>query len=390
MLGVLLGSTLCLAAAASPPTVEVHGWSLTRYYVDTAVNATRDPDTGEISDVDKDSFLEEERISLYALARLPEGRLAYGEVYIHPWLPASDPTYLYLESLYVDFPVSPTAKVRIGKGRNQAFGIVPTYGARKFSNYSPVAEVYTQDRVLGIQYLQTCGPDTLNFAVINSPRVGRRFLGMTADEQLESGGLGSTTVPHLVEKDIPNDRSQGIEGTARWGRQFNPQFNAGVSARLGSLDDTDIDFLKSKYPDQVSGQTRVNYGVDATWVSRPFVAEAEYYAGTTGGIDNTGWDILVGFEPTKQCALPWRSYSSACKGLFARYSVTTVDAVKTLDPMTWDTNQLALSYVYPFKFKGQLSAKWLQFEYEMNHESPPEGVDEIPNNIFFVELFSAF
>jgi hypothetical protein len=122
----------------------------------------------------------------------------------------------------------------------------------------------------------------------------------------------------------------------------------------------------------------------------PFYAYGEYYAGSMAGIGQTGWDILFGIEPSAQCTLPWRTYSSACKGLFVRYSQNTIDVPRTLNQLTWDTQQLAVSYVFPFKFKGRLSAKWLQFEYERNTESPPAGVDEIPNNVFFIELFSAF
>src|SRR5574340_946096 len=122
---VVLG-LIASAALAAPPAVEVHGWSLTRYYVDTVVDDTRDAVTGEIANKEKESHLEWERISLSGLARLPEGRTGYAEVYIHPWLPSSDPSYLYLESMYLDTPAGPGAKFRIGKGRNNAFGIVPS------------------------------------------------------------------------------------------------------------------------------------------------------------------------------------------------------------------------------------------------------------------------
>ena len=65
---------------------------------------------------------------------------------------------------------------------------------------------------------------------------------------------------------------------------------------------------------------------------------------------------------------------------------------RTLDPITWDTEQLAVSYVYPLRVKHFLGSlpKWLQIEYERNKEKPPAGMSEIPDNVFFVELFSAF
>jgi hypothetical protein len=51
---------------------------------------------------------------------------------------------------------------------------------------------------------------------------------------------------------------------------------------------------------------------------------------------------------------------------------------------------LAVSYVLPIKCKYLPLAKWLQFEYERNTEELPAGADDIPNNMLFVELFSAF
>jgi hypothetical protein len=50
-----------------------------------------------------------------------------------------------------------------------------------------------------------------------------------------------------------------------------------------------------------------------------------------------------------------------------------------------------VSYVYPLRVSGyKVAPKWLQFEYERNTEDAPEGASEIPNNVFFIELFLAF
>jgi hypothetical protein len=131
----LLGAAALAAAeeAQGPPAVEVHGWSLTRYYVDTTVYATQDS-SGAITYEEDDSHVEWERFSLSGKGRLSDGKELYAEIYIHPWLSHSDPSYLYLESLYLDVPVDVGTKVRLGKGRSNAFGArdpVPSAARRR-------------------------------------------------------------------------------------------------------------------------------------------------------------------------------------------------------------------------------------------------------------------
>jgi len=385
--------TLVMAAEApaGPPAVEVHGWMLTRFYSDITVDDTRDS-SGVITNEEDDSRLRWERVSLSGLARLANGKQAYGEIYIHPWLPNSDPSFLYLESLYLDVPAGPGAKFRIGKGRSVAFGIVPAYGARKTSNYGPLEEAFTQDRVLGVQYLQTRGRDSLAFGVLNGQRPGTRAIGMAADMQLDHGSLARTTVAHLTDRDAPQDRSGTLGFSARYGRQLSAATNAGISVRASSMEGTDRAFLKKRFATyNGTNETMRRYGVDATYSRMPYYGTAQYYAGDTGGIRSSGWEVLLGVEPSAKCTGIWRELSPACKGLFVRYGKLKIDVPKTLDSITWDTDQLALSYVYPLRVKryGALP-KWLQIEYERNHEHPPAGASQIPNNVFFVELFSAF
>ena len=99
---------------------------------------------------------------------------------------------------------------------------------------------------------------------------------------------------------------------------------------------------------------------------------------------------MLGVEPNQQCtARLWRELSRACKGLYVRYGQMYIETPRNpTSPITWDTQQLAVSYVYPLRRLGPL--KWLQLEWENNWEKAPTGASQIPNNIFFVELFSAF
>jgi|GEM_PF-408995 len=389
---VLGAAALATADGEESPAVEVHGWSLTRYYVNTTVDATRDS-SGVISGEEEDSHLEWERLSLSGKARLADGKKAYAEVYVHPWLPNDHPSFLYLESLYLDIPADEKSTVRIGKGRSMAFGIVPHYGNRKTSNYSPLAETFTMDRALGIQVMHQDGPNSLNVGLFNSQRPGNRPIGMAADAQLDRGSLGSTTVTHLTNRDSPANRSGKLELSARYGRQIG-DLNVGLSGRGGAIDDEDAAFLASKFTEyNGTNKTRLYYGFDATYKNSPWLAIGEYYGGTLGGIRQSGYAILVGIEPTKECTGIWRELSGACKGLFVRYTDLDIGVDPTVNnPYTWDVEQWAASYVLPLKGIGLDVPyfKWLQFEYERNKEDVPTGADENPNNVFFIELFGAF
>lgn len=391
LIAALAACACGLAAAEEAPSVEVHGWSLTRYYVNTTVDATRDSLTGVVTGEEEDSHVEWERFSVSGKASLADGKQVYGEVYLHPWLPNGHPSFLYLESLYVDFPVAEGAKVRVGKGRSNAFGIVPGYGNRKTTNYGPLAESFTMDRALGVQLLQQRGDDSFALGIFNSQRPGSRLIGMAADSQLDMGSVSSTTVVHLTDRDSPANRSGELEVSTRLGRQMG-DFNVGLSGRLGGLDDTDAAFLAGAFPSyNGTNRTRTAYGLDATYKRAPYYATAEFYGGTVGGIRQSGYAVLLGVEPTPQCPGFWRDMSGACKGLFVRYTDLNMGAPTDLaKSLTWDTEQWSVSYVLPLRCKYLPLAKWLQFEYERNTEDFPAGADDVPNDMFFVEMFSAF
>lgn len=411
---VILGAVMAMmfgiiswayADEANPyPNIEFHGWLQTRYYVNVTEEATRDK-YGDVYDVERgNSFTPVERLSLSATSQFSKGRVGYGEVYFHPWLPHNDPAYIYVESLYLDVPAGAGAKIRIGKGRNLAFGQVPAYGNRKTSNYSQLSEMFTADRVIGAQYSRTKGPDYFAAGIFSNQRPGTRPLGMTADIQLNRGTIGSTTVSHLADRDTPASRSRQPQFSARYAHKIGA-LSMGVSGKAGTLDKIDETYLASKFPTYNGGREQTRYGADLLYQKMPFYASAQYYAGNTGGIRNDGWEILVGIEPSKQCTSPWRELSGACKGLFIRYGEMDIDVPRVSYPVIqadalsispaptsssiwWPTRQLSVSYVLPLK--SPTFTKWLQFEYERNTEVTPRGFDQTPNNVFFVELFSAF
>mgnify|MGYP005841157433 CR=1 FL=1 len=387
-----LGAAALAAAAEAggPPDVEVHGWMETRFYSGVAVDVTQD-ESGAIVDEEEDSAVKTERISLSGLVRLADGKSGYAEIYIHPWLPNDNPSFLYLESLYLDVPAGAGARYRIGKGRSLAFGIVPSYGARKTSNYSPLAEAFTMDRAVGIQYARKVGDDELAFGLFNSQRVGSRLIGQAADLQMDRGSTKTTTVAHLCSRDVTDNRSGQLETSLRVGRQLG-YLNLGLSGRLGALDETDSATLAKSFATyNGTNRTRLNYGVDATYKRMPLYGTFEYYRGSLGGIRQTGYGVLLGVEPTPQCTGMWRELSSVCKGLYLRYVNLDIDvpAVPTVST-TWDTQQYAISYVLPIRCKQTSLPKWIQIEYERNTEDAPAPLDSVPNNVFFIELFTAF
>ena len=101
--------------------------------------------------------------------------------------------------------------------------------------------------------------------------------------------------------------------------------------------------------------------------------------------------VSIGVEPSMKCTGIWRDLAGACKGLFVRYVNLDTDVTPVVNnSLTWDIEQLSVSYVLPLRCSWLPYCKWLQFEYERNTEDVPAGADEVPNDMLFVELFSAF
>ena len=221
------------------------------------------------------------------------------------------------------------------------------------------------------------------------------MIGLTADNQIDNGpaALLATTTPHLADRDAPDNRVGNLQVSSRIGQQFG-DLSLGVSGRMGNLDDDDAAYLAARFPTYDDDRDFHRWGVDAMYKKAPYILSVQYGEGDTGGIENDGYEILLGVEPSKECTGLWRDLSPACKGIFVRYTKMDIDVPATVgsvwDAITWDTEQLAVSYVLPLKLDNAGFFKWLQFEYERNKEDAPAGAEEIPNDIFFVELFTAF
>lgn len=165
-------------AAEGPPAVQIHGYMQNRGYFGPGANPE----------------FRSERISVSATAALPDDSTGYVEVYYQPWAPASG---LYLESAYYETALG-AGRIRVGKGRNFAFGITPSYGNRKTSNYGIVAEAITQDRIQGIQYLLKKGDLDFGASVHTSRGLGVRNIGEIPGDTLRNP---THQVPHLSLRD---------------------------------------------------------------------------------------------------------------------------------------------------------------------------------------------
>jgi hypothetical protein len=100
--------------------------------------------------------------------------------------------------------------------------------------------------------------------------------------------------------------------------------------------------------------------------------------------------VVLGAEPKADGTGMLGGLAGVCKGLYLRYGQLDTDVPPTLSTITWDTTQLAVSYVLPLNNRLGKCPKWLQLEYEKNTEDAPGVASDIPNDVFFVELFTSF
>ena len=173
---LLLSCVVSGVLAQTTPSVAVHGYMQNRMYTNPNGIAR----------------FAVERVSLSAVATLPEDRTGYLEVYFQPWAPdtvGTSPTTggnaalgeqgrTYLESAYLDSPFA-NGRIRIGKGRGLNFGLTPAIPNRKTSQYNILAETFTQDRVQGLQYDWKNGTTDFGASLYTDLRLENRQIGAT-------------------------------------------------------------------------------------------------------------------------------------------------------------------------------------------------------------------
>jgi hypothetical protein len=370
--GMLLIAVAAIAAEVAPG-VQVHGYMQNRGYFAPGANAE----------------FRSERISISAVATLPESSTGYVELYYHPWAPSDG---LYIESAYYETGLG-AGKIRVGKGRRMTFGITPSYPNRKSSNYGIVPEAFTQDRIQGVQYMVQQGTLDAGIAVHTGYRLGQRRIGEVPGDYVRNA---THQVQHLAFRDdesgggSPSRLSSKLAVSARLGGKWANGVKAGVSYYDSTLDSEDLTALTSETaatllntaggtgtslaPVGTTSKTMWIGGADFSWKQPSgFVLQGEYYSGKVSVVKDKAWTVLAGWEPPQG----WK--------FFARYADHDLNATRTANRLSWPVKQINLSAVQPLR-----KALWIQYEYEMNRESPPAGTAKVKNDLFFVELFTGF
>ncbi|MHB1001549.1 MAG: hypothetical protein ACYC27_20100 [Armatimonadota bacterium] len=364
----------CTCAMAADTNIEVHGFLQNRVYLAPGANAE----------------FRSERISLSTKATFENQSQVYVELYYHPWTASN----LYVESAYYQTPVD-KGLLRVGKGRRVTFGIVPAFANRKTSNYGIVAEAITQDRIQGIQYLRDIGKVNLAVGLHSAYRLGSRPVGDVSGDDLRNNPSPTKeghTVSHLALREANASGKMQISGRA--GIKLSPELTAGLSGSFASLDPRDVTNLTgaagsdntlrprnpitNEFPTTPIGLEFDNnnmsqIGLDATY-KRPngMIVQGELYGSSVSDLNYNVWNILTGLESPSG----WK--------YFIRYAQQNMDIAPTNNPLTWDITQTTFSIVQPLRKNA-----WLQYEYEINSEKTDSGAN-VANNLFFVELFTAF
>ena len=313
-----------------------------------------------------------ERVSLSALGKYGEDGTCFVELWMHPGVTnevspdgispgypsgsslgtSAEDSRTYIESAYMDLPFA-NGRIRVGKGRQQNFGMVPTYPNRKTSQYGITSEAFTQDRIMGFQYYAKNGTFDYGASLYTDLVAGKRGVGGFA------GAVGATqTVAHLVDKDIPGDISGRLAVSGRLG-WTNPRWQVHFSAATGGLNKNQLGALGGTNTDHDK------YGVDAVYTTGPWVFQGEAYKGTWGGLDIDSYQLGASYQPkdkTRFC-VKWAALNNSTTAVYR------------------DLEQFTFGVVQPIRSKV-----WVELNYEKNSESGAS----IDNDLLILELFSGF
>jgi len=364
----LLGLAAACVVAQTVQNVELHGYMQNRLYMNPSAS----------------SRFVVDRVSLSAIGKMGDDGTAYAEVYFHPWLPtpAAEQFRTYIESAYVDLPLG-AGRIRVGKGRMLNFGLTPSYPNRKTTQYGMVAETFTQDRIVGAQYVVKNGTMDFGATLYTDESLGTRSIG-------DFAGSGARVVRHVVDKDVPASISGKLAASAKIG-WTKPQYQLHFSGAVGKLNQTDVTNTLNANPTAAApygfnvantDRDHSKYGIDFVYNRGPFVAQAEYYKGTWSFMDVTGWQVLFGYQPKDKMRFYIR-YSDLDSDYPATVGGVAVNLVN--NQLAWDTQQLTIGIVRPIR-KGV----WVELNYERNGEDPTGGSSEVDNDLLFMELFTGF
>jgi len=279
------------------------------------------------------------------------------EIYIHPqfgWGAG------YMESAYLNWDLSKRVpwnfKIRLGKGRNYAYGQTPDYSRRRTSDYSLYSESFTQQRVLGVQTFSQFGKVQLAVAVINPYNQASRTL---PDFALSTSNLN---IP-ICDRDNDNSLVSRLAVSGRLG-YANDILNVGADLYVGSPKDGTTG---AKTRAGIDAEAKLKNGLLAQ-VQYTMATTAVFMGGKVDDLDHMGAEALVGYEVGKA-------------GLYARYGMVSYD-----DKMQ-ALNSTMVSAVYKitprihFRLEGLINGE---------DTDAAKGWNECDNNVLFFETLFAW
>ncbi|HID57421.1 TPA: hypothetical protein EYP37_12875 [Candidatus Poribacteria bacterium] len=351
-----------------------------------------------------------ERLITMATGELKDVANFNVSIYFHPWVPVM-PGQIYVESVYFTLKKLPgigklplNGSILIGQGRNRNFGVMPSYSNRKTSEYTIVSDMFTHDRIQGVQLSFSKKPLFCGVSLHNGYKLGARKVGPV--KFLADRGLD------LVNR--ASDIDSGKEISVRAGIKCpEGPSDAAISFSYAKLYDDgkelndptkndDITFLM----DNVLGWRRVvekegkkvvevdkemekfnkiRLGFDSTVVFKerdlpvyPSMLRSETYYGMTGDLNHIG---LCGMLGVKVKPLKLDLYA-----VVGRIMLDLEDNQRSAqNSFTWNITQIMISGLFAIQ-KGIT----LRVEYQKNIEDVPQGGEAPANDKLFLETLMAF
>ncbi|MCD6505222.1 hypothetical protein J7M22_01225 [Candidatus Poribacteria bacterium] len=334
-----------------------------------------------------------ERLITMATGELKDVANFNVSIYFHPWVPVM-PGQIYVESVYFTLKKLPgigklplNGSILIGQGRNRNFGVMPSYSNRKTSEYGIVSDMFTHDRIQGIQLNFSQKPIFFGISLHNGYKLGARSMGgvkFLADRGLD-------LVNHA------NDVDNGKEISIRAGIKCpKGPSDAAISFSYAKLYDDgkpiddpkkndDISFLKGIIGKETEKRDKIRIGFDSTAVFKkrdlpvyPSMLRGEVYYGMTGDLNHIG---LCGLLGVKVKPLKLDLYTRV-----GRIQLDLEDNQRSpKNSLTWNLTQICVSGVFAIQ-KGIT----LRVEYEKNIEDVPGGGEAPDNDRLFFETLMAF
>jgi hypothetical protein len=335
-------------------------------------------------------------------------------LYFHPWVPVM-PGQVYVESMFFTLKKLPkigelplNGRLWIGQGRNRNFGVTPSYSNRKTSEYTIVSDMFTHDRIQGIQLSFSKKPLFWGLSLHNGYKLGARRVGpvrFLADRGLDlvnpSGDIdGGKEISIRAGIKCPESPSEAAISCS-----YAKLYDDGKPLDDPTKND-DITFLMNnvlgwrrvvekeengkkvkvvEVDKEMEKLNKIRLGFDATAVFSkrdlpvyPSMLRGELYYGMSGDLNHMGWQVLAG---AKVKPLKLDLYVTAGQIL-----LDLEDAQRSpKNTYTWNVTQITAAGVFAIQ-KGIT----LRIEYQKTIEDVPGDGEAPENDKLFFETLAAF